>query len=296
MLIPFGLALLMSLPSLFTNDTSLNINTANYLRNPNSMASGWSLVTALFSCLVCLFAIPAVLIAGWYNYEATQSGIQSRPTKALWEGNFGDKLKKSLKYLAAALVYVLVIGIIVSIISGIFFFAIAILTGGAFSTTDLATARGMGNLSGLYILLVCLFGFVFVGIMIVLSVLSYFTVTPGLLRLVATNSFGEAFRLKDNWNLAMRHKGELLGMYLVSSVAITLITIIGGFGGAFAGAFSLISPVLYMIVMFVINYINTLLTTYFSYFFYPRFSGLVFRDIINSDPSLSYVPLKGEAK
>ncbi len=293
MLLPFALTLLISLPSIFTDNSTLSFNSNGYLRSSYNTNSATALFSAIVSCIVCLLVIPTLIVGSWHTYESTQSGIQKRATTTLWGANFADKLKRSLKYLLASTIYGLVIGTIVALIAGVFLIAIMLLSGGAFSTNGLSS---LNNLNGIYLLLVCFFGILFLAILAVLAVLSYFIVTPGLLRLVATNTFSEAFKLKDNWDLAMRHKPELLGLLLVSIATGFVVGILGGVGGAIAGVFSLVSPILFTFAMFVVNYVSTVISTYYSFFFYPRFSGLVFRDIIESDSSLSYISTKAESK
>jgi len=290
-LIPFSIILIIFVLSSISALSELSnpsfINSADYYNYAFAIGTIISLMVTL---LLCILIIPLVILESWYYYESAQSGIQKRETVNLFGSNFGDNIKRSFKYLLVSLIYgtiILSIGSIVLVVLGL---TIAILESGSTSFRQFGIL-GMFQSGGPEVILLILIScFILVGFTIFFT-LAFLTIIPSYLRLFATNTFSEAFKIKDNWRLVMKYKAEFLGILVVSLLgALTISLISGGFDFT-AGIFASV-PVLSFLVTLFGSIISAILTTYYSFFVLPRFMGLVYRDIIHKEPSLSYIPVK----
>jgi len=294
-LVPFIFMILIVLPSILSSGTLRSTNLTDYSIYNSYAYSSVNILNMFLSCLICFIIIPFLGIVGWYTYESTQSGIQKRATKALWHGDIGDKLKKASKYITASLIYGLGIGVIYTVLFLIFVTIIIILTGGDMSFTD-GIMVGREGLGIIYLLAICAISCVFFFVILTISIITFMIYMPALLRLIATNTFADAFKIQENWNIAMRYKGQFLSIYLLNFV-MGIVLVVISFGVGIAGAMFLFSaPLITLCINFVGYFGYMIIATHYAYFVYPRFAGLVYREVIQSETSLSYVSLEESKK
>ncbi len=302
LLLPILLLFIFTVPSLLLTtitDSTTNRNTPpvedyfesfiyDYSYSYSSQPSLVDGVTILISCLTIFFIVPMIIIQGWYMYENTQSGVFLRKTTAIWKNNFGDTLKKISKYFIVSFVYGFIFLTIFGLIFGaglcVLLLILALFTSGNYSFDFNSTTALLG--SGMFLTLMCLALIMFV----ILLGFFYLIYTPAILRLIATNTLSESFKFGENWAIGKKHAGEILGIYLVSLIGGALV---GGLSGilSFGSIFFVATPAIFVVITLVSNYVTLVIATFFSYFFLPRYMGLVYRDIINSEDSLKFIKL-----
>lgn len=289
--IPFVFVLIIMILSSINQANTLNnlsLNLSEYYKTYRNFNS----VGTLLSCLMCLTVIPYLLVSGWYAYENIQSGIQKRATISLFTGNFGDKLKKSLKYIALNLIFGLILGVIVFGIMMAFGMIVAVIMGGVVSISGTAnTLQSYSSLGTAYLILICCITCLSLLFAIAIIILSCLLILPSYLRLIATNTFSEAFKFGDNWRIVKNNLGKFAGIILVIFISAILLIILS-LGITFISSLFIQQPIITLVINLIGGFIYSILSTYIGFFFLPRFLGLVYRNIVEKEPSLSYVPLK----
>ncbi len=233
--------------------------------------------------VISLILIAVLLISSlWYTYENIQAGIQKRQTKLVWEYSVSNTLKKIGKYFIVSIVYG-VIGLILLII----FVGIP-----ALIVFSLSFALFQGEPKDLYqlvpfliVLICCVFGVI---LFVVSLVFSLFT-TPGYLRLIATNTFSEAFHFGSNWRIGKKYIWYFLGVSLLFVVLTGVISFVSSFFSIFGVSLSLINPIMGLIVQIIAQIPVSIATAYISFFVYPKILGNLYRGIINKEEELKFL-------
>lgn len=223
-----------------------------------------------FCVAIVVFIVSAVSLM-FYQYENIQAAIQNRETNAIWSYDLWDTIKKLGKYFLAS--FALVIPFIV-------FFIFAIFLG--FLVMGL-TAIG-GPLVILGVMLFC-------GLMLLLIPIGvyyvYFFMVPSLLRLIATNTFSEALKISENFDLGRkywRHFGVLFLMALLVGIAFGIpIGLIGAVSDIIFDGDQRLSSLLEGILSLPL----TLILQLFIAFCYPYLTGKVFKDVLDGE-NISY--------
>lgn len=239
--------------------------------------------SAMLFSVTSLILIAILLISSlWYTYENIQAAIQKRQTKLIWEYSLSNNIKKIGKYFIVSMVYGLIGLILLIIFVGI----------PALIVFSLSFALFQGEPKDLYqlvpfliVLLCCVFGII---LFVVSLVFSLFT-TPGYLRLIATNTFSEAFHFGSNWRIGKKYIWYFLGVSLLLVVLTGVISFVSSFFSIFGVSVSLINPVVGFIVQVIGQIPVSIATAYVSFFVYPKILGNLYRGIINKEEELKFL-------
>ncbi len=256
-------------------------------KNANSIKSYTTLeltTTLLIGLVALIVSIILVVFSLWYNYENTQAAIQNRQTKLIWEYSFSDSVKKTAKYGVASIVYGLISFVISMVVIGIPVFATIILMG--FIYDSATVSKEYGVIIGLgFILLCCIFTVVVLGLMAFVYALT----TPGYLRLVASNTFSEAFHFRSNLRIGKKYFGYFIAAILILLVFSFVLGFATSIFSAVSTAVSLTNPVFGLILQLIIQIPATIVTTYLSYFVFPKILGNIYRGIISKEDELKFL-------
>ncbi len=302
-LIPFGLQLLIVIPSLLitlTNGAAQNnyLNTNNYMMgynmgynySYNAYNTSNSVFSLLFLCIFCFSFIPYIVVNLWYMYENTQAGIQNRETKPIWKNNLTDTLKKSGKYFLVSLFYGFIALIVILLLLGIFCVGMVALTAVGYSSLQASSLQN--NIaffltSGVGIALLC--SLLFVGI--ALYVIFYLAFTPAVLRLIGSNTFAEGLKVRESWRIGWKYKWRFIYLLCLMFIFAFIFGIFSALGGVVTDFLGQGSTLLNFIFQTLYQIVVAAITTYFAYFVYTRLIGQLFRNIVQDEESLKFIKL-----
>lgn len=239
--------------------------------------------SAMIFSVTSLILIAVLLISSlWYTYENIQAAIQKRHTKLVWEYSLSNTLKKIGKYFIVSMVYG-VIGLILLII----FVGIP-----ALIVFSLGFALFQGEPKDLYqlvpfliVLICCVFGVILLAVSLIFSLFT----TPGYLRLIATNTFSEAFHFGSNWRIGKKYIWYFIGVSLLFVALTGVISFVSSFFSIFGVSLSLINPIMGLIVQVIAQIPVSIATAYISFFVYPKILGNLYRGIINKEEELKFL-------
>jgi len=239
-----------------------------------------SLIVAIMSVFI---SILFVIFSTWYTYENTQAGIQKRSTKLMWEYTIVNTFKKVVKYIVVSLVYAFFAALLLLIFIGL---PMAIL----FLLVTSATINGSPREMSATIVLIGLFvcGIAFIATVII--GFSFYVITiPAYLRLMATDSFSEAFKIKSNFRITKKYFLNFLLMFILIVIFAVLFGFISGIAGAFAGFVTILHPIMGIFASILIQVPLTAISVYFTYYVYTRLLGNMYRGIINIEEDLKFL-------
>lgn len=204
-------------------------------------------LTAIFSCLTIIVSIVAGAITMWYSYEYTQAAMQQRETKALWEMDYLTSLKRIAKLFIVQFVYGLPFIILAccGLVVGLYSFLFAART--ASGTPDASSALLLA--SGSLIAVLCL---VLLFAIVVVVYQAYITL-PATLKLIETNTIGEAFKVGRNMSHVKLNLGSYTKLLLVQ---LLMVVILGAL--SIVGAIPLIGSCLLIPVIVISSYVQTI--------------------------------------
>lgn len=278
-LVSYCFTVVTTILSTLTTDYS-NFNTLN-LKTLTSLDYTTSLIVG---ALTIVLTIIYVLVSGLYTYENTQAGIQKRATRLPWEYSLWDGLKKVLKYVLASLIYAVIIFILLAFIIGLPALFIALLIGTAFSASG-ASSSSIAGLVAIGSILFC----AFIIVALIISVLIYAFTMPGYLRLIASNTFSEAFHFGSNIRIGKEYFGSFL---LTVVLTIIFAVLYGAFSSILSGIATSIlffNPIVGIVLYLIFEIPLSLVLTYFTYFVYTRLLGDLYRNIINKEEELKFL-------
>jgi hypothetical protein len=222
------------------------------------------------SAFFCLwpFIIALSLILYWYHYENAQAGIQNRETKSILEVTKSEVFKKIGKFYLVDMIYQYILQLFS------YFLLVAFIP--FFILFPLAEESGSDVLEILVVILLCCAGLLF---FVALSYISFIVLTPATLRLIETNTFSQAFKIKENWKLLKQNHRAFLNIFLVTLFYEIGIFIIGIFLIVLASLFIDALPILGWAMMIVFIIFLTILWYYYSIFVYPHLIGQWYREL-----------------
>lgn len=252
---------------------SFAFDSRSYGRNGNLSNDGTAVLA--FLCIMCVIIIWSLIIGyifSWYSYEITQAAIENRESRGIWEYAFIDSFKKSLKSYLVLIIYNLIVFIPLALI----FCCIAIFIPGfltAFDSKNSSDAISIIFSSGL-ILFYCF--------AILYSIVYYFyyylLVLPAQMRLYHTNTFGEAFKIKE----ILEHSKKNWTSYLTLLGIAFLHSFMAGIVMVFLTCVAII-PCLGVII-YLIGYLVIVGLSYvFQLFVFPHISGTMYRKLLIED-------------
>lgn len=256
-------------------------NSATYQPDPNQAL----LLLGLFGASLLLTLIYSV-IGIWYTYEVVQSGIQKRATKLIWEYSFADVIKKISKYFLASIVYGIIIFVFIVIIVVIPLLAGLVLLAFLNSLTGPDGLRvATAALPAIALVLTC----VAILAMLVIGSLIYMFTMPAYLRLIATNTFAEAFNFKSNFRIGRKYFWYFLAAILVIMVTAFAMGLGIGVLEVLASLVAGSNQLLQGITQLLIQIPFTMVVTYLAFFVYTRMIGNLYRNIITKESELKFL-------
>lgn len=271
----FALVVFTLLANHFANptlDRTLTIKELSSLDYSTAIAIAVS--TVLVSIILSIFS-------GWYTYENTQAAIQKRSTKLIWEYSVITTFKKVIKFLVVSLIYTVLAIFILLIFIGIPLFVLGTLLGvGTFSNSNIESLS--------FVLLMALTCLAIVGVL-VCSLVFYVITMPAYLRLIATDSFSEAFKFSSNLRIAKRYFWHFAFILLLVMVYSGIVGAIAGTASIFTSSISLLNPAMGLGIDVVIQIPITIISTFFTYFVYTRLLGNLYRGIIEKEEDLKFL-------
>lgn len=267
--------ILSTLTTDYSNFSTLNLKTLTSLDYTTSLIIG---------ALTIVLTIIYIVVSGLYTYENTQAGIQKRATRLPWEYSLWDGFKKVSKYILVGIIYTVIIFVLLALIVGLPALFIALLVGTAFSTNGVSSSS-IAGLVAIGSILFC----AFIVAILIASVLIYAFTMPGYLRLIASNTFSEAFHFGSNIRIGKKYFG-----YFLLTIILTIIFAVmyGAFSSILSGIATGIlffNPAIGIILHLIFEIPLSLLLTYFTYFVYTRLLGNLYRNIINKEEELKFL-------
>ena len=260
----FGLlAFLIAIPLFISSYAALG-------KNSDGLAFFGVVGPLVLLCLCCvgtIYVIISSIINSWYQYEYTQVALEDRESNVIIKQNKMDVVKRAIKLLLVNAIY----NIPTSIVIGIMYAAL-ILTGGLGQTTSYSTYsyKSTPNFSALSLLLWCVMLLV---ILFIVVPYNFYIVQTAKVRLIRTNTFREAFRVRTVLSMAKRNFKRLslflgvLAVYIVIYVILNLILSI----------FGIIPFVGLCLIPF--NIILSIAVVYFTMFVYPYMIGKAYKEV-----------------
>lgn len=228
------------------------------------------LLVALIFLVVAL--VKYVFLSIWYTYENTQAEIQNRHTKFFLKNSFLDSLKKVVKYSLVSIIYSLIPGLILGVSAVVGFIFL-----GAFSGSE---PMGMENI-GLYIVaLLCLFCFA-----IILFALFYLFTMPIYLRLIATNTFSEAFRVGYNFKILKNYFASFFAVAMLTFVSSIIVGLVTGILTGITTGISTFNPLLGLGLEILFQLPIAIMVSYVSFYVLPGIMGGMYREVIKKEIS-----------
>lgn len=237
----------------------------------------------LCGIFVVVFLVYAIVL-GWYQYENTQAAIQNRTTKGIWEGSFVDNFKKAGKYAIHSLLFGIVAGMVLGILMLGIYCMLVVLLGSLMATVDSSAmfTHAADPKVFVFFAFICCAALFFV---FLAYIYQFLILLPNQLRLIATNTFGEGFKLGRNLYLAKKYLGAYLGLFgiFLLHIAVYLVLYVGYSIASFTvGVGS--TPISIMAIIYaVINFFLMLISTYFTVFVFSHMSGSMYRHILEKE-------------
>jgi len=224
-----------------------------------------SVLLLCLCCVVAVFAIVQSIITYWYQYEYTQVALEDRESVVIIKPSKMDVIKRAVKLALVNLIY----NIPTSIVVG-FFYALFIVTGGVRQTRYVYGMMNTGSLSAVGVLLFCL---VMLIVIFIVVPYNFYIVQTAKVRLIRTNTFREAFRIRTIIESARKNFKTLsifLGVlllyvlvYIVVSMVISILSVI-----PFVG-----------LCLIPFNIVLSIAVGFFSIFVYPYMLGKAYKEV-----------------
>lgn len=232
-------------------------------------------VVIAIAIVLLILAIFVTLLGGWYMYENTQSGIERRQTKLLWEYSLTTTVKRTIKLTLAGIIYGVMILIPLVLIIGL----PIVIWSSLYSSVNSSTFFLIG-------LLLCCAIFI---LLLIISIVVFMYTTPAYLRLIASNTFGEAFKFRSNFKIAKKYFFSFVFVGGIAFVVGFILSIFSGMLSIFTSAVYLMHPVAGTILELIVQLPVTALMVYLSYFAYARLLGNMYRSIILKESELKHL-------
>lgn len=240
-----------------------------------------AIVVAVSTVIV---SILMVVFSTWYTYENTQAAIQKRSSKLIWEYSIVNTFKKVIKYTVVSLIYSMFAVVTLLIFIGIPIFVIATIIGTTGSSMQ--NTQALAATYGLLFILLCCFALLAI---LVCCIVFYVVTMPAYLRLIATDSFSEAFNIRSNLRIAKRYFWNFVLILVLVLVYSGIVGLISGFASIFASSISILNPEMGLATDVIIQIPLTIVSTFFSYFVYTRLLGNLYRGIIEKEEDLKFL-------
>lgn len=236
------------------------------------------LLTSLALSLVVILIL--LFFSTFYTYENTQAGINNRPTKLLWEYSFKDVIKKVAKYSIVNFVYAIIITVTFLVVIGLPAIWIGLMVNSAYSS-DPSSA----TLAGL-VAIGFLFSCIILAIILVLSAIFFALSSAGILRLIATNTFSEAFKFKSNIRIGKKYFWNFFLVFVLLAGVSIIYSILSIISSSIAATIFFKNDLFQIITQLIFEIPLSAFLVFFSYFVYTRLLGKVYRGIIAKEEEL----------
>ncbi|MEO6728496.1 MAG: DUF4013 domain-containing protein [Candidatus Dojkabacteria bacterium] len=254
---------LVTVPALFLTAFADSPSTASKLSNLGGVVG--PVVLLCFCCVLVVYSIIMSVISTWYQYEYTQVTLENRESNLITKQNKMDVIKKAGKLLLVNAIYNIPTFVIVGLL-----YVVMLLAGTVRPNSYMYGYTPSSSLSSGGLLVSCLLFFI---IIFVVVPYNFYFVQTAKVRLIKTNTFREAFRIRTILETVKKNFKRLsvfLGILFVYIVGYGVIS----FGLSILGVIPLIGLCLipFQIVLSVAIW-------YFGIFVYPYMVGLVYKEI-----------------